>query len=339
MKRVVKKYIVPHKENNFRPHLLRATGISLTLVLIIGVFLTSNVHRLLLKSSDFIAAVLPAVLVDLANADRNNRQIAMLTRNPVLEEAARLKAEDMAAKSYFAHNSPEGKSPWYWFGQAGYKFIYAGENLAVHFDDSDAVNTAWMNSPGHRENILNGRFTEIGIATARSVYEGRETVFVVELFGRPAPGVVAIPNTVAVELPVSTNPINEPSLAIINSSTVLGESGTQTFIAIENAEEIELAILSAEEEVAPLSVPQYASAWNSLVSSPTKTLAKIYSLISLILIVLLISVLVVRHDRRARHIVIVLLLLALLPLLYYAYRAFLVSEVVVIASKFVESFS
>jgi hypothetical protein len=103
----------------------------------------------------------------------------------LLEAAARAKAEDMAAKSYFAHTSPEGRTPWYWLDLVGYKYAYAGENLAVDFDDSTDVTNAWMNSPGHRANIMSERYTEIGIATARGSFEGHPTVFVVQFFGRP----------------------------------------------------------------------------------------------------------------------------------------------------------
>src|SRR3989344_5239355 len=170
MKKVIKKYIVPHEENNFRPHILRAVGVMVLLVLIVGAFFGSQIHRLALTAGNFLANVLPAVLVDLANADRGANRLASLSINPLLEEAARLKAEDMVSKGYFAHTSPEGITPWYWFSRAKYTFAYAGENLAINFNDSSAVNTAWMNSPSHRANILNGNFTEVGIAATKGVY-------------------------------------------------------------------------------------------------------------------------------------------------------------------------
>src|SRR3989344_546950 len=121
-------------------------------------------------------------LIELANDDRAGINLAPLKINPVLVLAAELKAQDMALKNYFAHTSPEGLSPWYWFDKAGYNFAYAGENLAIDFSESANVNAAWMNSPGHRANILNKNFTEIGIATAKGYYQGRETIFVVQLF-------------------------------------------------------------------------------------------------------------------------------------------------------------
>jgi hypothetical protein len=111
----------------------------------------------------------------------------------LLTVAAQDKANDEATKGYFAHTSPQGLTPWYWFQQVGYNFDYAGENLAVNFSDSEDVTTAWMNSPEHRANILNTDFTQIGIAAAQGVYEGEPTTFVVEEFGTPAPAAAPTP--------------------------------------------------------------------------------------------------------------------------------------------------
>lgn len=136
-----------------------------------------------LPSGMMQAAVLPAVLVDQTNEERVRVGETGLRVSPLLTEAAQAKADDMATKGYFAHTSPTGVSPWYWFDQVNYQYAYAGENLAVNFSDSRRVTDAWMNSLLHRQNILNTNFTEIGIATATGVYKGREAVFVVQLFG------------------------------------------------------------------------------------------------------------------------------------------------------------
>ncbi|MEK7062859.1 MAG: CAP domain-containing protein, partial [Patescibacteria group bacterium] len=223
--------------------------------------------RFILRTSDYIASVLPAVLVDLANKDRSEQKLAYLKINPKLEAAARLKAKDMAEKGYFAHYSPEGVSPWHWIKESDYNFIYAGENLAVNFDDSGAVNTAWMASPGHRANILNDKFTEIGIASQKGYYNGRETTFVVQMFGAPAKTEVAV-------LPKPTPvPVKSESalVAISNVSqnfNVLGESeenlAKQIFIAVKDT--------SAESEVMPANTVQtaYSGSVAKFVSSPTK---------------------------------------------------------------------
>jgi len=135
---------------------------------------------------DSLSAIYASVLVDLTNRDRTTANVKELKVNPLLEKAAQAKADDMAARGYFAHNTPEGLSPWYWLNEAGYKYVFAGENLAVNFNDSNDVQRAWMNSKGHFLNILNPRFTEIGIATSTGVYKNRIAVFVVQFFGAPA---------------------------------------------------------------------------------------------------------------------------------------------------------
>lgn len=134
---------------------------------------------------DAISAIYGSVLVNLVNRDRSLQNLSNLKVNPLLEIAAELKAKDMAEKGYFAHNTPDGKTPWYFIDKAGYKYVYAGENLAVNFVDSDEIHRAWMNSPSHRFNIVNPKYTEIGIATSTGIYKGREAVFVVQMFGAP----------------------------------------------------------------------------------------------------------------------------------------------------------
>jgi len=131
----------------------------------------------------FLAAVLPALVVDQTNIDRVSEKEPPLQINPLLAKAARLKAEDMAERSYFSHEGPNGEAPWIWLDKVGYKYIYAGENLALNFYESSEVNQAWMNSPKHRENILDKNFTDIGIGLANGKFEGRDSVFIVQFLG------------------------------------------------------------------------------------------------------------------------------------------------------------
>lgn len=132
-----------------------------------------------------LGAVLPSVVVTLTNLERSDENLTTLRRSDMLDKAARLKAEHMRDNDYFAHFSPEGVSPWYWFDTVDYNYLHAGENLAVFFDDSGEVVQAWMDSPLHRDNILKDEYTEIGVATVEAQYEGYNTVFVVQLFGTP----------------------------------------------------------------------------------------------------------------------------------------------------------
>jgi hypothetical protein len=150
-------------------------------------FAVTNMQSLLWQSSQWlVGTVLPAVVVERTNEARLKLDTVPLQRNALLDEAARLKAEDMARRGYFAHYSPDGVSPWHWFDEVGYVYAHAGENLAVHFTDSKAVVDAWLQSPAHRANIENGNYLEIGVGTAEGRYEGFKTIFVVQLFGTPA---------------------------------------------------------------------------------------------------------------------------------------------------------
>jgi len=335
LRRITKKYLIPHKENNFRPYLLRGMGVFLTLVFVLGAFFASNVYRIILTTNDFLAAILPAVLVDLANANRSSYDLPSLTINPLLEQAARLKAEDMAAKSYFAHYSPEGVSPWHWFGEAGYTFVYAGENLAIHFDDSTAVNEAWMNSPGHRANILNSHFTEIGIATARGMYEGQETTFVVQEFGSLAREPLVTKSPVLqvsdTETPVrKTVAVVEPNVVPIASSTILGTVGKETFVAVKNVDVV--AVTSTSGLAASVISPgNYASFFERFITSPAKILALVYAFISAVLLLTLIFVLFVRHERRGWHLLYILVLLLVMVSVYYVYKFSAFSAVTVLS--------
>lgn len=136
------------------------------------------------------AAVISAVLVDMANADRAALGLGTLVSDPLLTAAAQAKATDMAQKSYFAHFDASGKAPWDWMHEAGYRYAHAGENLAIQFSESGDVQRAWLASPSHRANLLDERFTQVGIATAEGFYQGQPTTFVVQFFAAPA-GVIA----------------------------------------------------------------------------------------------------------------------------------------------------
>ena len=157
-----------------------------TAFLVVLVVLIGTIPSFRTTVFDSLSAIYASVLVNLTNKDRARENISELKVSPILEKAAQMKADDMASKGYFAHNTPEGLTPWYWFTLAGYKYEFAGENLAVNFEESEDIQTAWMNSRGHFLNIMNPKYTEIGIATSTGIYKGREAVFVVQMFGKPA---------------------------------------------------------------------------------------------------------------------------------------------------------
>lgn len=184
-----KKHFVPHEGNEHRPHALRDYNIRNVIAVIIFLeiftFLIPTLTHINMEGG--MAAVLPAVLSAFTNDERQAQKLPTLKVNPILNKAAEMKAEDMATKGYFAHTSPEGKTPWHWLEKAGYKYQYAGENLAINFSDSKDVTDAWMKSPTHKANIVKGQYTEIGTGISRGIYEGRETIFVAQVYANPLP--------------------------------------------------------------------------------------------------------------------------------------------------------
>ncbi len=178
IRRTVNKFAVPS---------LQRYALGVMAFLMLFTFLATNLQALLWQNSEWlVSTILPAVVVDLTNVERDDVASPQLRRNSTLDAAARLKAQHMARNGYFSHFAPDGTSPWHWFKESGYVYAHAGENLAIHFTDSSEVVEAWMKSPTHKENIVNSDFTEIGVGTAKGEYDGFNTVYVVQLFGTPA---------------------------------------------------------------------------------------------------------------------------------------------------------
>lgn len=126
-------------------------------------------------------------LLEATNKQRVANGVAPLTLNTKLSTAAQNKVEDMVTRNYWAHNTPDGQEPWVFFDAVGYKYFKAGENLAYGFSSSDATVVGWMNSPSHRENLLDSSFTEVGFGFRNGENynnSGPETVVAAE-YGRP----------------------------------------------------------------------------------------------------------------------------------------------------------
>lgn len=331
---------VPTVENDYRPYFLRAWPVAIMLVVIVALWGGAQVaERAITSAGSNLAAVVSAVLVDLANGDRASNDLHALAVNPVLQAAAQMKANDMAAKGYFAHTAPDGTSPWHWFEKAGYKFSYAGENLAVYFTDSADVERAWMNSPGHRANILSPHFTEIGIATAEGIYQGQATTFVVQEFGTPS---IEVPQLQSVVLPAaqggvgtstppkktatSTPPRPKPVKPVATTTPKVKDVATSTptttpvtltiihedpqFIAVKN----ELSVAAPSAYAAALQ-----STWfERVIASPKTSLAYAYGILAAIIVLALIFLIVfeMKTQRPMNIIFAVLLILLILILLY-----------------------
>lgn len=246
------------KHNGFIPRILKDGAIWAMLGVAVGLFGFSQfLHTG--RYTDLAAEVYPATIVTLTNTDRKDNGLGILSVSPTLQAAAQLKANDMAKYGYFAHTSPTGITPWHWFEAAGYNFVYAGENLAINFDESVDVQRAWLNSPTHRANVLSSNFTEMAVATAHGTYKGEPTTFVVELFGTPA-----IPKVVApvIEKPKVT--ITEPEPTVAGEAVRIAQpkapdvvvvKETPQFVAVQNTDP------SLEIQVPTTSLPTPKIRW------------------------------------------------------------------------------
>lgn len=169
------------QEYHHRAHAIstKALFVYLSLFLVFGAF------TFRFKAQDVLGAITfsPAEIISLTNLERERTGQGKLLENEKLSAAAVAKAQDMFAGDYWAHYSPTGKSPWNFITSTGYKYVYAGENLARDFTDAKSVVSAWMRSSSHKANMLDGNFREIGVAVADGKIGGREGILVVQMFG------------------------------------------------------------------------------------------------------------------------------------------------------------
>ncbi len=242
------------------PYLAGGATIVLLMVLFIGLFSTPILERLALGYTNF-AAVISAVLVDLTNSDREQVGARRLAVNDTLTRAAQAKADDMARRGYFAHFDAEGRAPWDWIRDAGYEYKFAGENLAIQFSDSADVVEAWLNSPTHRENLLDTRFTEMGIAVAQGLYQGQPTIFVVQMFGTP---LYTFSDAIVASAPES--PLEESTLDTVSEST--SPEGTAALQNISDG-----AVLARATGTPAVAPPSIAAAPTAVVSDPKQPVA------------------------------------------------------------------
>ncbi len=340
------RYFIPSKTNKYRPLLLRLEIASVVMTIIVLLFgLAAGMqHLLVTNKSSQTAAVIASALVDLTNNDRAQNNELSLTVNPLLQAAAQAKANDMAANGYFAHVSPTGRDPWYWFTQAGYSFVYGGENLAVYFSDSSTLNTAWMNSPEHRANILNEHYTEIGIATAEGVYQGHQTTFAVQEFGTPTSVATAAKSSeVAVSsqsptiVAVSTKGTPKVKGASVVRPNVKVTSQDKNFIAFqnENAPTTTAVLAAAATSQSPLTTPTPKPNPISVfilkfITSPETDLVILYGIITAV-IALALALEVTTEFRRPhpRRIVLGLSMIGLMIVLVFVGHVFVFGKLLI----------
>lgn len=197
---------LPKESNNFKARVLHQPfllGIVIFLLLLEAVFGFVQQH-----SPDVLgitANMTVDELLNLTNQKRAETGLPQLALNSALAQAAQNKGNDMFVKNYWAHNSPDGGTPWGFIKSSGYDYIYAGENLARGFSTAPEVVEAWMASPGHRENMLSQNYRDIGFAILTGNLSGDDTVLVVEMFGSPVEA--QLQETASEKIAAATTPV------------------------------------------------------------------------------------------------------------------------------------
>jgi len=133
----------------------------------------------------FAADNTPDSVLSEMNSYRTKEGLSPLRFDPRLVAAAGDRMQDMEDLEYWSHDAPDGRSPFVWLKPHGYDFRFAGENLATGFETVELLVQGWMESPGHRANILSADYDDVGIAVIDGSTTRRATgKSIVVMFGR-----------------------------------------------------------------------------------------------------------------------------------------------------------
>ena len=225
----LKNYFVAHEGNNHIPHTLKPKrlafhlGAAVIVKAVVFVFIT--VFPLSAWMSPDMTAQESKKIIALTNNLRTSLSLGALVENSKLTQAATEKVGDMFLNQYFAHVSPAGLGVQTFLKRVGYAYSVAGENLAMGFNTAPEVMTAWEASPTHYANIIDPNYKEIGVAMAGGTYEGTETAFSAQYFGRPSQEITA-----AVTAPVKKIELPAKSTTLTVQSPV---AGTEKVLNVE----------------------------------------------------------------------------------------------------------
>lgn len=229
-------WLVPVKTNKHHPYLLRPLG--LFMIAIVLAFIPSIYNFTATGSAQVLGYATSISVGDLhalSNTQRANNGLAAMNLNGQLNQAAYAKAQHMFANNYWAHNAPDGTTPWSFISGAGFSYSMAGENLAKNFSTSAGVVDAWMNSPGHRANILQGGYDSVGYAAVNGNLQGEDLTLVVAMYAKatvaPAPAPAPTPPPAPAPAPAAqAKPVTqatEPTAPVV-SEPVVEETPVET---------------------------------------------------------------------------------------------------------------
>ena len=248
MRKTLRNIFIPTEENGFVPSVLSLKTFLPLVVLAVAFLVSPTIYNyrqiaLLAGSGGYSANE----IIALVNVDRARVGLSELKINATLGKAAETKVQDMLNKNYFSHVSPDNKTPWDFIKNVGYKYLAAGENLAIDFPTAEGVNEGLMNSPTHRANILNKLYTEIGVSVGYGIFEGRETILVAQYFGKPYATQPIKPATTPTK--PATQPATPAETAKTNAPTKLAEEILDVKPEVLGESKMKLSIPKIPDEV------------------------------------------------------------------------------------------
>lgn len=225
--RASRQHHVGHKKERRTKQFLKvyAPYIPLLVIVSTGIIAAShsNAAHFPGQVKSYATNVSDAGLLEETNKRRAGEGLQPLTLNTKLDHAAQLKAQDMKDKNYWAHTAPNGREPWDFIVDQQYSYKKAAENLAFGFDNSRSTLNGWMNSPGHRANVMDPDLKEVGfgIMNASNYQSKGEETIVVAMYGTPADGITepAVQPTQTQPSPTNSAPQQAKQISYIQSLT------------------------------------------------------------------------------------------------------------------------
>jgi uncharacterized protein YkwD len=318
MKEFLHHLFLPHISNNYRAKLLHRKSILVVIaVLFFAGFSFSAVRTSLPSVLGTFSDISSEQLLLLTNQKRQENALSPLLLNQQLSNAAAGKANDMFAQNYWAHNSPDGKTPWVFIKGAGYNYIYAGENLARGFTNAQDVINAWMASPEHRKNMLSSNYQSVGYAVETGKLNGEDTVLVVEMLGSTAFAAAPAPtNQLASktqEAPsVTSSPVPTPNLTPVPTPTIEPTKKPQVAIPTSSLGNAGGIVLDANKTPSP----------TPLINSATLSSNVSRGIVAIFIFALILDMIVIERRRVVRlvghnmdHILFLTLIMLLITLI------------------------
>ncbi len=207
-------------------------------------------------------------IIRITNIERQKLERPKLKENKLLTVAAKVKLDDMFQKQYFEHISPDRRGPSDIIKSTGYEYIMVGENLAEgNFKSSEELLLGWMNSPGHRANIINPKYTEIGVAVREGEFQGKKVWMAVQEFGRPITDCPQVENGIKsdIQLLEARMGATQDSLASLNKQ--MQTAKTENNIELYNSLVPQYNSLIVEANGLALKIKDLVSKYNSQVES------------------------------------------------------------------------